>query len=54
MFDRENQPTITESVVESADSAIEPPDSTTDPAADPVKAACGYGPLEEGYRRYNR
>ena len=37
MFDRESRPTITESMVESADSAIESASFTTDSAADPVK-----------------
>ena len=36
MFDRESLPTITESVVESADSAAEWTNSTTVSAADPV------------------
>ena len=36
MFNEESLPTITESVVESADSAVELADSTTDSAADPV------------------
>ena len=37
MFNRESRPTFTESVVESADPAVESADSTTDSAADPVK-----------------
>ena len=37
MFDRESRPTITESVVESADATVELADPTTDSAADPVK-----------------
>ena len=37
MFDRESRPTITELVVESANSAVESADCTTESAADPVK-----------------
>ena len=37
MFDRVSRPTITESVEESADPAVESPDSTTDSAKNPLK-----------------
>ena len=37
MFNRESQPIITESVVESADSVVESADSTANFTADPVK-----------------
>ena len=37
MFDRDSRPTITELVVQSADSGIESADCTTDSIADPVK-----------------
>ena len=37
MFNMVSQPTITESMVELADFAVESADSTTDSAADPVK-----------------
>ena len=37
MFDRGSQPTITEPVVESGDSALGSSVSTTDSTADPVK-----------------
>ena len=37
MFDRESQPTMTESVVEWADSGIEAADSTADYAENPLK-----------------
>ena len=37
MFNMESRPTITESVVESADSGIESADSTADSAANPLK-----------------
>ena len=43
MFFRESHLTITESVVNSADSAVESAAPTTDSTADPVKSACGYG-----------
>ena len=44
MFNMESRPSITESVVESADSAVKSTDSTTDSAVDPVKIGL-YGPL---------
>ena len=37
MFNTGSRPTITKSVVESADSGVESADSITDSAADPVK-----------------
>ena len=37
MFDMDSRLTIVKSVVETADSAVESADSTTDFAADPVK-----------------
>ena len=37
MFDRESQPTITESVEESADSEVESADSTTDSVKNPLE-----------------
>ena len=49
MFDRESQPTIKESVVESADSSVESADSTSDSAADPVKIDLWVGALSPIY-----
>ena len=47
MFYRESHLTITESVVKSADSAVESAAPTTDSTADPVKSACGYKNIEK-------
>ena len=43
MFDRESRPTITESVVESADSAVESADYWSRPTGNWLS---GYGPLD--------
>ena len=37
MFDRDSRPTIVKSVVESADSGIEPADSTADSVINPLR-----------------
>ena len=45
MFNTGSRPTITKSVVESADSGIESADSTADSGQIWAESACGYGPL---------
>ena len=50
MFDRESRPTVTESVVVSADSAVELADSITDSAKNPLKIGLWVRALKSDFR----